>query len=560
MGRRSLRRSVDQRLGGNAPWRPAYRRLVVGFEEISPPLVLVLAVVLGLGIRLYYVLSSDFPLNDGGLFYAMARDIQHAQYSLPSYTSYNTESIPFAYPPLFVYVLALLDDITPLSPFDILRFLPLILSVATILAFYVLAKAMLPWRAGVAASVIVFATIQNGFEWHIMGGGVTRAPALLFSLVAIYHAYQLYKIGGRTHLAAAAVFAGLAVLTHPDLFVAVGIGLLFLVYGRSRRGVRDTILIAIGVAAMTAPWWGSVIARHGADVLLATGESRTQQGWTDSILPWRDFLTLPFTKQPLLNWPGVVAVLGAGAAIATGQFFLPLWLVAEVLAEPHQAPNFIHVPVALLIGFAVGGVIAPAWRGFSAEPPRDAGTSGAETATPPRAPREHRSHLWLGASLLVGYALTVGLFSAFNEPGQLDHMRGLDRDRRELFGWIDTNTPPGSPFLIVSGLPWWGDRISEWFPALTRGHSLFTAQGSEWLGDAFTQRIAGHDALQGCGQKAVECLDQVARAHDVRFRYVYVDSACCASLADSLRHSAGYQVIYESRAGILASHPVDEGQ
>lgn len=527
-------------------------------DDFVPLLALAAAVLLGLAIRLYYVLPADFPVNDGGLFYAMARDIQDAHYALPAHTSYNAESMPFAYPPLFLYLLALLDDATPLSMFDILRFLPLVASVASIPAFYLLARKLVPSTVGVAAAVLVFATIQNGFEWHIMGGGITRAPALLFSLLSIYYAYRTYEGYRPPHIAAAAGFAGLALLTHPDLFVIVSVALLFLIYGRSRRGLIATAFIAVAVAAVTAPWWGTVIARHGIDTLLATGGSRTQQGWTDSVLPWRDFLTFPFTKQPLLNWPAVFAVIGGCASVVAGQLFLPAWLVLEVLAEPHQAPNFVHVPLALLIGWAAGAVVTPAFSRLSADRHR---VKDAPERQPRSEVRRNRrlDSMWVGSLLLGGYLLVVAMFSAFNEPGQLDHMKALTEDERALMAAGDTNIPAGSPVLVVSGLPWWGDRVSEWFPALTRSHSLFTAQGSEWLGDAFTERIAGHDDLQQCGSASADCLDRVAREHDVAFRFVYIDAKRCGPLLESVRGSSDYHIVTENTAGAVAERLAPSG-
>lgn len=62
------------------------------------------AVTLGLILRLLPALSADFPLNDGGLFYLMTRELQGAHYALPVYTSYNSAQIPFAYPPLAFYI------------------------------------------------------------------------------------------------------------------------------------------------------------------------------------------------------------------------------------------------------------------------------------------------------------------------------------------------------------------------------------------------------------------------------------------------------------------------
>src|SRR5689334_7736814 len=87
-------------------------------------IALAAAVLVGVGVRAFHVLHFDFPLNDGGLFYQMARDLQNNGYKLPSETTYNSAHIPFGYPPLGMYLAALLDDITPFSLMDMFRIIP----------------------------------------------------------------------------------------------------------------------------------------------------------------------------------------------------------------------------------------------------------------------------------------------------------------------------------------------------------------------------------------------------------------------------------------------------
>ena len=54
----------------------------------------VAAIGLGVLVRATIVLASDFPLNDGGMFFAMVRDLQASHYALPSVTTYNSASTP----------------------------------------------------------------------------------------------------------------------------------------------------------------------------------------------------------------------------------------------------------------------------------------------------------------------------------------------------------------------------------------------------------------------------------------------------------------------------------
>src|SRR5262245_31305489 len=95
---------------------------------------------LGAAVRLYHTFRVDFPLNDGGLFYVMTRDLQSAHYGLPTFTSYNQIDIPFAYPPLGMYLAALVDDLTPLDLLTVFRVLPLVYCMLTLGAFFLLAR------------------------------------------------------------------------------------------------------------------------------------------------------------------------------------------------------------------------------------------------------------------------------------------------------------------------------------------------------------------------------------------------------------------------------------
>jgi hypothetical protein len=101
-----------------------------------------LAVILGFGLRLSAVLAYDFPLNDGGLSYSMVQDLLANGFDAPLLATYNGAGIPFVYPPLGLYVAAALAAIGVALP-QVFRFLPVVVSAASIPAAYALASKIL---------------------------------------------------------------------------------------------------------------------------------------------------------------------------------------------------------------------------------------------------------------------------------------------------------------------------------------------------------------------------------------------------------------------------------
>ncbi|HVB96437.1 MAG TPA: hypothetical protein VNG11_01765, partial [Chloroflexota bacterium] len=177
-----------------------HSRLTIDHRELTG---LAYALLVGLLVRLTFVAGQTFPLNDGGLFYAMIQDLQHNHFLLPAFTSYNGTGIPFTYPPLGFYVTGFLASLTHWQLLGLLRTIPLVVSVLSIVAFFWLARAMLPIGRGPIYATFAFALLPMAFDWDIMGGGITRSFGLLFSILALREIYVVFHRPNRRHLALA---------------------------------------------------------------------------------------------------------------------------------------------------------------------------------------------------------------------------------------------------------------------------------------------------------------------------------------------------------------------
>lgn len=508
------------------------------------------AIGLAVLIRATIVLASDFPLNDGGMFFAMARDLQASHYMLPSTTTYNASNIPFAYPPLGIYVAALIDDFTPVSLLTVFRFLPLVVNSLMLVAFFAFARRMLDSRAAVVTAVFVFGLLPATMQWMIMGGGVTRSFGFLFAVLAIGQVHAMYTSGRLWRVPVVTLLASLVVLSHIEMawFTAFVSVLMFVAYGRSRRGVFASVAVAAGTLLLTSPWWGTVLYQHGTAPFVASLHSGV--AWRDPI-----YLLIRFdaTVEPLFALVGALGLLGIFTCIARRQYLLPCWVLAAAVLDPRAFPASASMPLALLAAISVHDVLLPlaAQRvPIGRSSPRGTG----EIAVPRGAPG------WLAGGALALGACYLVLAALINSPALLT---GMKADERDAMRWAAANTAPESRFAVISADGWSVDRTSEWFPVLAGRKSVATVQGTEWLSNGgFAHQQEDFLALQKCANLAPDCLDTWSATTNKSFDYVYMTKIpprvekqskdpCCAALRAALTADPRYSVVYDSTAATI---------
>lgn len=511
---------------------------------------LVIAAALGVCVRAFHVLSSDFPLNDGGMFFAMAQDLQNGGYSLPSFTSYNGGEIPYTYPPLGFYMAAAIDDLTPLALIEVFRFLPLLAAALTVPAFVLLARSMLTSRVAALAAVLAFALAPRSFMWLLMGGGVTRSLGLLFAILALYFVHRLYAKQDRSAIPWAIGLSALTVLSHLETgwFLAFSIGIFFLAFGRNRRGVQDSVVVALGTLALTSVWWVQILIVHGIEPIAAvsgTGGSVFSGGGATREA-YLGLLRVISTSEPLFPLIGVLAAFGALVCIGSGRYFLPAWSASIVLLDVRAFPTFTCIPVALMAGICVSEVLLPVLKTHIV---RDG--DGIERVIRPR---------WQEGSVLAGllvFALASAMLRAGGLGGEATNLRGLSDEELTALEWVKEETPSGSTFLIIPDSSWETAKTAEWFPVLTNRTSIATVQGTEWLSHGGFHRARDiHNAAYECGFQTADCLDTLAEDNKIAFDYVYIRKGdigqCCTTLVESLRQEvAQYQRVYDDAGATI---------
>ena len=102
-------------MGGNIPISRASASQSLGeiLRRRTTGLLLAASLLLSCPLLLVNALSHPYPLGAAGLFTQMAQQIAAADFRLPLQSPYyGPGSIPFAYPPLGLYLLAVLIKVT----------------------------------------------------------------------------------------------------------------------------------------------------------------------------------------------------------------------------------------------------------------------------------------------------------------------------------------------------------------------------------------------------------------------------------------------------------------
>ncbi len=501
--------------------------------------------LLGGYIRLFPALMSDFPVNDGGLFYQMTQDLLANGLRLPAVTYYNHIEIAFAYPPLGFYLGAIFNTLFGLSLLDIFRFLPGIFAAASIPAFFLLANDLLKSRSQAALAVMAFAFLPISFYWPIMGGGVTRAPGFFFSLLAYWMAYKMYTSSDRPYVLLTSLFASGALLSHPEaaLHTVTGIAVFFVFYGRNRAGLRRSVFTASLTLLLTAPWLLTVLLQHGLTPFLAA--SRAGGGYRLDLLV--SIFHMNLTSEPALTFLGCFAALGLFLLTARKAWLIPAWGLVILLTEQRSMILHLSPVLALSAGVAMEDFFARL----------------RQLQTPP-SPAEHLQTHWansifagLAARFCFAFLLVSFLLSSFEVAFTETKEISLPPGDRTAFQWVDENIPIGARFLILTGDQPLGDPVSEWFPALTRHASLATVQGHEWQPNSdFDRVLRASYTLQQCAIREAACLREWQQGDGREYDYLYISKARLRAnhpalgktipLLNELLASGDFEMVYDS--------------
>jgi len=290
-------------------------------------------------------------------------------------------------------------------------------------------------------------------------------------------------------------------------------------------------IAAIGFV-ITAPWYLTVISRHGIDVYL--NASGTHGGL---ISPTSTAAFFVIEGMFTSAWKAL-AIPGVIYAAVDRRWMLLGWAGAVALFTPH--PPFILIPLAPAVALLVLRVIAPAI---------------ADTV-PENMNWNIGRNIVVGIVVvaLVSYGTFVATYYAAGSPAH--HDVGPDggqsvADHERAFSWVRENTAQNATALVVGP--------HQKFPIYANRTSILAPQGAEWLGNDVRQR---HLRLAREARNCIsaECFDGVVSRMDTKPDLLYLTQTNSAeawgitqrTLNESTRWDGVYYdtnvVIYRNRA------------
>lgn len=509
-------------------------------------------IFVGALLRLAPLLSAGFPLNDGGLFYEMVRDLQANNYHLPLYTTYNNLNIPFAYPPLAFFIAGWLNDYLKIDLLVLFRFLPVIFSILTIPVVYLLAREFFENEVAFLAT-FTFALLVPGYQWLIVGGGLTRSPAFFTGTIALWVSLKWFKSGHLRYAVLTGVCLGVTLLFHLEIAWVTFVSTVVIGFfkGRLKRILRGTLIAVPVMLMVSAPYWLTMLARYGVSIFArAMG--------TGNLFAFNIILTKlifnNYTQESYFTPFAVFALLGWIYSLMYGEKCLSIWVLVLLFLGPRSINRSISIPVAYLSTVGIVNVLSPVFRA-----PRGQYSTGSPL---PGSVFAGTSPLFKGM-VLISYVTLI--FNAYYNPVLDDPLKHLPKADLAAFGWLSSNIPMESEVWVVSCASDWAvDLVSEWFPALARRKSILTVQGTEWLPNGEFARMGKAWAeIRFCyrDENALSCLEEYARKHALNYTHIYLsapDSSWSCSdggnlyrLKHQLEQAAHYRKIYSEKQVVI---------
>ncbi len=467
--------------------------------------VIAAALLLAVITRVTIGYGAQYPFSDGGLWYVVAESILGAKFTLPLYITFNGELVPYCYPPLAGYMLAVLNALFSLPVLTSITFAPFILNIVAVFCFALFASTAITENRARCAAIIFFHLAIQSYAIFLGGGGVSRNLGLIFHLLTWWLAFHPSAGKSKRSCCAIGALNGLAILSHPTAGFWSTLGIVILWAIEKRLTFRAALAIGAVSALTISPWIFPVLSTHGIVPFLRAFKSSGDEMFSWKLFAAPDKFILPAQSLRAL------ALLGFLVLVATRSLFAPvLFLIA--LAIDHRG-------LFVLNGVVIGALAAG--YGYSAV----------------RAILEHGkdARFCRSASALFGGLLGMHLLFSnyvFIEQYHGEKLRPTAADAHSYYG-ASQLLPEGAKVLYLrsnTNEP----ETGEWFSVFSLRQVRPLPQGQEWAGKYGSEIDALNAISRCCDQGSWECARGAARQYSLTFDAVAVHRPTCSAITQQL--------------------------
>ena len=484
--------------------------------------------------RIFLLMSTEFPINDGGLFYGFVRQIEPVFPALPDTVSYNDLKLPFAYPPLSFWLVALMSKLG-VDTLAIFHVAPILMNMVYVSLFAGVLRRNGASLMFVALAMLFFCSMLRTFEWLVMGGGIPRSLGSLFLMATLLvvgapDGKERRQLSTLRMFVAGALVAG-TILTHLEWGINAAVSVILsraMGSPNFKDFARSLVIAGVTALILISPWLYFVYAAHGLEPFLAAGASGQFNN-----LASRDGV-LAILIWGLIN---PLIPLGVVVLLFRKQYFWPAFFVTCLLLTPRHAETPTTMPLAI---FAATGAL---WF-FS-------------TLLQPG--QRFRTLAWAVMLFFIG-VVTIPRFNVdFLARGAIVH--ALRKPQLEAMQWVAHNHP-GESFIVLERYGWWSSSSAEWFPVLTGARSTNTVQGREWIRGTYEKFYSDdlslkHAVIRRLSPQAVprpscsEIRNRIAVFERPRFLWTEVIQDCFPATQFKPVYENSVVTIYELMPGAL---------
>jgi len=453
--------------------------MVTWFKRIH--VVFLFSLLVALPLLFASALKQNFPLGYAGLYTQMAVEIANSNFHLPmSVPFYGPGGIPFAYPPLALYLMAVFIKLG-VSVWSYLRFAPPVLSWMSLIPLFVLSKRISRSNLGGLVVVVLAAGSYDLFDFQTTSGGIVRGLAFGLGLLALYFFDRMVETFRWRDAILAGVFFGLTFLTHLGYayFIAFAIGVWVVTHPRRQNWIGAGIVVVVSLL-VTMPWIVIMLERYGVSIFANAFPSHGStsfialiQNPTNLVPVLRDNLQAELEKP----WFLVLVLAGLICLLVQKKFTLPLLFLLVTIMIPGIL--FTLIESILVVGYTISFLYC--------------------SITTNKYIKNKPLEKLISSIVIVGIFTPIYLQS-FNRLSSV--LPSVNQKMVEMANFIKNNTPSQASYQSL----FWDANEAEWLPYLTQRKPDIAPWGGEWTG-TYEPEIALIAEASNC-ERDLPCLEE----------------------------------------------------